>query len=148
MSVWDKVVKILAAGAGAVLGIWKGWDVLVKVLVVVMALDYLTGCMVAIAGKSPKTESGGLSSKAGFTGLLKKVAIGFIVFLGYLLDQAMGMAMWQTAAVTFYLANEGLSVLENAALLNLPIPEKIKKMLAAMKEKDGEPPEDPVNTEK
>lgn len=142
MVVWDKVVKILAAGAGAILGIWKGWDVLVKVLVVVMALDYISGCMVAVAGKSPKTESGGLSSKAGFVGLMKKVLIGFVVFLGHLLDQAMGMAMWQTAAVTFYLANEGLSVLENAALLNLPIPEKIKNVLAAMKEKDKEPVDD------
>lgn len=148
MAIWDKVLKVLAAGAGAILGIWRGWDVLVKVLVVIMALDYISGCMVALAGKSPKTESGGLSSKAGFIGLTKKVLIGFIVFLGHLLDQAMGMAMWQTAAVSFYLANEGLSVLENAALLNLPIPEKLKNVLAAMKEKDKEPAEEAGNQDK
>ena len=137
---WDKIVKALAAAAGAVLGLFGEWTNLHTILVVLMLTDYVTGCVVAALGRSPKTESGGLSSKVGFIGLAKKGFIMAIVLLATMLDRALGNTamMFQSAALCYYIANEGLSILENAGLLGVPYPEKIRKALESLREKDKE----------
>ena len=137
---WDKIVKALAAAAGAVLGLFGEWTNLHTILVVLMLTDYVTGCVVAALGRSPKTESGGLSSKVGFVGLAKKGFIMAIVLLATMLDRALGNTamMFQSAALCYYIANEGLSILENAGLLGVPYPEKIRKALESLREKDKE----------
>ena len=141
---WDKIVKALAAAAGAVLGRFREWTNLHTILVVLMLTDYVTGCVVAALGRSPKTESGGLSSKVGFIGLAKKGFIMAIVLLATMLDRALGNTamMFQTAALCYYIANEGLSILENAGLLGVPYPEKIRKALESLREKDKEDNDD------
>ena len=95
--------------------------------------------MAAAAGKSDKTEHGGLSSKAGFVGIARKGIIMLIVLLATLLDRALnnGTMVFQTAATCYYIANEGLSILENAARLNVPFPEVIKRALESMKDDNG-----------
>ena len=142
---WDKTLKTLAAMAGAVAGFFGEWNVVLTVLIVAMGIDYVAGLIVAMAGRSPKTESGKLSSKAGFMGLAKKAMIMLVVLTAPLLDKAVGNAtsVFQTAAALFYIANEGLSILENAVLLELPVPNVIKKALDTLKEKneEAEPPE-------
>lgn len=137
---WDRIVKALAAAAGAVLGLFGEWTNLHTILVVLMLTDYVTGCVVAALGRSPKTESGGLSSKVGFIGLAKKGFIMAIVLLATMLDRALGNTamMFQSAALCYYIANEGLSILENAGLLGVPYPEKIRKALESLREKDKE----------
>ena len=92
---------------------------------------------VAFAGKSPKTEGGGWLSSEGFKGLLRKGAIVAMVLLGTLLDRAIGTdgMVFQTATACYYIANEGLSVLENVALIGVPVPEVIKRALEAMRSK-------------
>ncbi len=141
---WEKVVKYLALAGGAVAGFFGEWNVMLTVLACMMALDYISGVMVAAAGKSPKTENGGISSKIGFQGLMKKGFIIVIVLAATFLDRALGTdaAIFQLAAAGYYIANEGISILENAELLGVPFPARIKNAFEEMRKKgDGEPPE-------
>ena len=91
-----------------------------RLLVLLMALDYLSGVGVALLGKSPKSEGGALSSRAGFAGLARKAMILVIVLLAAVLDQLTGSAACTGAATMFYIVNESLSILENAVLLGVP----------------------------
>ncbi len=127
--IWRGMVKGIAACGGAIAGAMGGWDSTLKVLLVMMLVDYMSGLMVAVLGKSTKTEYGGLSSKVGFIGLMKKGLMLMVVLVATMLDEAMGMAICRDAACWFYIANEGLSILENMSLVGVPFPEKIKELL-------------------
>lgn len=137
---WGRIVKYACAAAGAVAGWFGGWSAALSVLLAAMCIDYLTGVMAAAAGRSDKTEHGGLSSKAGFIGIARKGIIMLIVLLATLLDRTLnnGAMVFQTAATCYYIANEGLSILENAARMNVPFPEGIKRALESMKNDNGE----------
>ena len=113
-----------------------GFDGLLYALIVFMAVDYITGVMCAVSDKK-------LSSAVGFKGIFRKVLILMLVGIANLLDvQVIGTgAVLRTAVIFFYLSNEGVSLLENAAYLGLPIPEKLKEILAQLHdraESDGE----------
>ena len=142
---WDKVTKAIAAALGALAGLFGEWDVTLTVLMVMMAIDYLTGVIVAACGRSPKSETGGLNSKIGFIGLAKKGFIMLMVLLAAQLDTVIGTdgTMFRTMAVGYYIANEGLSVLENAALLGVPFPEKMRKALEILRDKGDDKGEKP-----
>lgn len=147
---WDKIIKATAAVAGAIAGLLGEWNILLTILVIAMVTDYVTGLIVAACGRSPKTEGGKLSSTAGFIGLAKKAVIMAVVLLATLLDKAIGAEsmVFQTAATCYYIANEGLSILENAALLDVPIPARLRAALEALRDrndsesKDKPPDED------
>ena len=137
---WDKITKAIAAAIGAAAGLLGEWDVTLTVLMIMMVIDYVSGVIVALCGRSPKSETGGLNSKIGFIGLAKKGFIMLMVLLAALLDRVIGTdgTMFRTMAVGYYIANEGLSVLENAALLGVPFPEKMRKALEILRDKgDG-----------
>lgn len=140
---WDKAIKWLAGIAGAIAGLFGEWTTMLTILVVVMAIDYISGWIVAWCGRSPKTEGGGLSSKVGFVGIAKKGFIMLLVLLATLLDRAIGneAMVFQSSLVFYYIANEGLSILENAALMGVKFPEKLRKALEALREKEDEPPD-------
>lgn len=140
---WDKIVKALAGVAGAIAGLFGEWNTMLTILVVVMAIDYVSGWIVALCGRSPKTEGGGLSSKVGFIGIAKKAFIMLLILLATVLDRAIGTgaAVFQSSLVLYYIANEGLSILENAALMGVKFPEKLRKALETMREKEEEPPD-------
>lgn len=140
---WDKIVKALAGVAGAIAGLFGEWNTMLTILVVVMAIDYVSGWIVALCGRSPKTEGGGLSSKVGFIGIAKKAFIMLLILLATMLDRAIGTgaAVFQSSLVLYYIANEGLSILENAALMGVKFPEKLRKALETMREKEEEPPD-------
>ncbi|MBP3647988.1 MAG: phage holin family protein [Clostridia bacterium] len=129
--VFDKTIRVLAAAGGAVAGALGGWDALLRVLVWMMAADYASGVIVAVMGRSRKTDYGGLSSKVGAAGILRKGLMLMVVLAAALLDSAMGdtNAMCRDAACWFYIANEGLSLLENLGLMGVPFPEKLKLLL-------------------
>ncbi len=139
---WERAVKCAAALGGAIAGWFGGWSALMTALAVMMAMDYLTGCMAAFAGHSTKTQGGGWLSQESFKGLMRKGAIMLMVLLGTLLDRAVGTdsMVFQTATACYYIANEGLSVLENVAQLGVPVPAAVRRALEALKEKgdDGE----------
>ena len=136
---WEKVVRGMAALGGAAAGLLGGWDPLLRVLVVLMAADYLTGLLVALMGKSKKTEYGGLSSKVGAMGLARKGLMLCVVLVAAMMDSVMGTgsAMCRDAACWFYIANEGISILENAGLAGAPYPEKLKQLLGQKMDEGG-----------
>ncbi|MCE5342798.1 MAG: phage holin family protein [Eubacteriales bacterium] len=125
--VWAKLQM-----AFAVIGGWLGYflgglDGMLIALIVFVALDYVTGLMCAIADKE-------LSSEVGFKGIAKKVLIFILVGVANVVDVHVvgtGSAL-RGAVVAFYLSNEGLSVLENAAHLGLPVPAKLQDILAQL----------------
>lgn len=143
MDVWETIIKVLAAIGGAVLGLLGGWSPLLTALCVFMVVDYLTGILVGIRGLSPKTQNGKLSSKAGFQGLTRKAGIIVIVFMGALLDRAIGNggAMFGSMCTCYFVANEGISIVENLVLLGVDVPDALKNALEIMqkKSKDDEP---------
>ncbi|MBO4793605.1 MAG: phage holin family protein [Deltaproteobacteria bacterium] len=145
---WKKVIEALAAAGGAVLSFFCGLPPIIWILLAVISLDYVTGIICAAMGKSPKTENGGLSSREAFSGLLKKALILFVVLLAALLDHAVSLsADIEFAAVSgatclWFIASEGMSILENAAAMGVPIPRILLNMLELFKSKGGEKPPD------
>ena len=125
--VWAKIQMAVAAIGGWIGYFVGGVDGLMTALLIFMALDYITGLMCAIADKK-------LSSAVGFRGICKKVLILMLVGVAHIVDLHVvgtGDAL-RSAVVCFYLSNESLSMLENAAHLGLPIPEKLKSVLAQL----------------
>ena len=141
----EKTVKWFAAAAGAVAGLFMRMPIAVRLLVLLMGLDYLSGVGVALLGKSPKSEGGALSSRAGFVGLMRKAMILVIVLLAAVLDQLTGSAACTGAATMFYIVNESLSILENAVLLGVPVPQKLTQALDVAKWTSNSEKEEPQN---
>lgn len=126
-----------AAGAigGAIAAAFGGWTHDMAWLVAFMAIDYITGLLVAFMGKSRKTEGGGLSSAVGWLGLVRKVATLLLVLVAHGLDVMIGVSYVKTAAVIAFMVNEVLSIIENAGLLGVPMPDIFKKALEVLKGK-------------
>ena len=118
------VFAAIGAGLGYFLG---GCDGFLYALIAFVAIDYLTGVMCAIVDKK-------LSSSVGFKGIFRKILIFVMVGVGHTLDAQIlgGGDTLRTAVIFFYCANEGLSLIENAGHLGLPIPEKLKSVLAQL----------------
>ncbi len=130
------VVSVIGSAAAQALG---GWDKGLKVLVCFMVLDYVTGWLVAaIWHKSGKSDSGALSSEAGFRGLVKKGVVLGLLWMAAMLDHVTGSEFVRDTVCFFFIANEGLSVLENTAVMGVPYPAIIKKTLDAVKQKGEE----------
>ena len=144
----EKVLQALAAAAGAVVSFFSGLPPLIWVLLSVMSLDYITGIITGIMGKSHKTEHGGLSSSTAFLGLMKKALILIVVLVAALVDRAVTMgAGIEFAAVTgatclWFIASEGMSIIENAATMGVKVPGVLMKALEIMHDK-GESKEEP-----
>ena len=129
MSKIQIIIDSIAAGVGAFLGFMYGEATgLLLALIAFMALDYVTGIIIAVINKK-------LSSAVGFKGLCKKFLILVFVAIGHILDTYVlnGTAVLMTAVILFYLANEGISIIENAANLGLPVPQKLKDILEQLK---------------
>lgn len=127
---WNAVQLVFTAIGG-----WIGWflggcDGLLYALIAFVAIDYITGVMCAISDKK-------LSSEVGFKGICKKVLIFALVGIGHILDiYIIGTGcVIRTAIIFFYLSNEGVSLIENAAHLGLPVPTKLKAVLKQLHEK-------------
>lgn len=123
-------MQYVFAAAGGFLG-WflGGFDGFLYALMIFVIVDYVTGIMVAVLEKK-------LSSEVGFRGIFKKVLIFCMVAIGNILDTHIirSGSIMRTAVVFFYLSNEGISILENVALIGLPIPQKLKDVLEQLKE--------------
>ena len=127
----------LAALGGIAAYLWGPWDALLIALVACVVLDYVTGVIKAAVLKE-------LDSAVGFRGILKKLFIFALVALATIIDRAVPAANQaiRAAVVFFYIANEGLSILENAGEMGLPLPVALKTALAKMKQEadDNDPP--------
>ena len=135
----ETMYKIAAAVIGAAISFVTGMPAVVWALIGVMTLDYVTGILCAAAGRSTKTEGGKLSSTAAFVGLLKKVMTLVLVLLAALLDWVVRLEVGVSfSAVTgavcvWFIASEGISIMENAAELGLPIPGPLERALEVMR---------------
>lgn len=144
---WKKILEILSAIGGAIASFFITMPPLVWILIAVMTIDYITGLICAAMGKSEKTESGYLASHAAFLGLKKKALILLVVLLAALLDQAVShgagieFAAVMGATCLWFIASEGLSVLENVAAMGVPVPGILLKLLDLMRSK-GDPAEE------
>ena len=131
---WDTIVKSISGAIGAVVGFLYGEvNGLFIAIIALMVLDYITGILCAVISKT-------LSSEVGFRGLVKKFVILIVIAVGHLVDAYIigtGSAV-MSAVMLFFAANEGISILENAAILGLPIPQKLKDVLEQLKDKDKE----------
>lgn len=124
---WNTIQFVFSAVGGWLGWFLGGWDGLLYALVAFVAVDYVTGVMCAVADQK-------LSSEVGFRGICRKVLIFVLVGIANILDvQIIGTgSVLRTAVIFFYLSNEGVSLLENASRLGLPVPEKLREILAQL----------------
>lgn len=113
-----------------------GWDQAMTTLVLFMVIDYITGLIVAATGKSTKTKSGSLNSHIGFVGLSKKFLVMLYVIIATRLDMLLGLTFCRDAIIIGFIANELISITENAGLLGIPMPEPIKKAIDVLHAKE------------
>ena len=121
---WNTIQLVFAAVGGWLGYFLGGCDGLLYALIAFVVIDYITGVMCAISDKT-------LSSEVGFRGICRKVLIFLLVGIGHIVDaQVIGSGgVLRTAVIFFYLSNEGVSLIENAAHLGLPVPDKLKAVL-------------------
>lgn len=129
-----KMFKTICALIGGILGFMFGeFDGFITALIVFVIIDYVTGVMCAVAEKR-------LSSEVGAKGIMKKVVIFALVAIAHIIDTVIlkgaGGSTFRTMVIFFYLANEGLSITENAAKLGLPVPQKLKAVLEQLNEEE------------
>ena len=130
--IWNGVQLALAAVGGFLGWFLGGTDGFLYALIAFVAIDYLTGVLCAIANKK-------LSSEIGAKGIFKKMLIFILVGVAHILDtQVLGGTggALRTAVIFFYLSNEGVSLLENAAHLGLPIPDQLRDVLAQLHDRN------------
>ena len=129
---WNTIQLAFAAVGGWLGYFLGGCDGLLYALIAFVAIDYITGVMCAISDKT-------LSSEVGFKGICRKVLIFLLVGIGNIIDvQVLGSpGVLRTAVIFFYLSNEGVSLLENAAHLGLPVPDAIKTVLEQLHDRAG-----------
>ena len=115
--------------AAVAVGMFGRADALIKGFLVFMVIDYITGVLCACVKKSPKTGSGGLSSSAGLSGILKKGAMLLAVIFGQQLDRMTGAGICRDAVLAMLAFNEGVSILENLGHMGIKMPEIVLKVL-------------------
>ncbi len=126
--VFNSVVAVVATFFTYLFG---GWDVALSILIIFMVLDYLTGVIYAYTIQT-------LNSEVGFKGLIKKCMILVVLIIGVMLDRILGNGTWvfRTLVCYFYIANEGISLLENISNLGVPIPNKLRNALEQLNKDD------------
>ena len=136
------MLKLIFYGAAAAVGgflswLFGGWSAPLAILLVCLVLDYVTGLIVAgVFHKSPKTANGGLESRAGWKGLLRKVATLLMVALAHFVDVLLGTVYIRDAVVIAFCVNEMLSLLENFGLMGVPIYKPLREALELLKKKE------------
>lgn len=127
---FNGIVAVLATFFTYLFG---SWDLALQVLIVFMVLDYGTGVLYAFLNNQ-------LNSEVGFKGLVKKLMILVVLIIGVMLDRILGTGTWvfRTLVCYFYIANEGISLLENVGNIGIPIPNKIRNALEQLNKDDEE----------
>lgn len=133
------IITITGAIGGAFTTLFGGWNTATTTLFIFMIIDYFTGFIDALIFKnSPKTETGGLSSKVGYKGIAKKVMIIFFLLIGYRLDLTIGTSYIKDSICIAFIANELLSITENATLMGFPTPVIITNAIDILKQKSND----------
>lgn len=131
-----KFLALIGVVGSGIASLFGGWDAALVTLLIFMGIDYITGLIVAgVFHKSEKTENGALESRAGWKGLCRKGVTLLVVLVACRLDLIMGSNFIRDAAVIAFIANETISIIENAGLMGIPIPAEISKAIEVLKSK-------------
>lgn len=134
-----KICTLIGMLGGVISAALGGWDGALVTLVTVMAIDYISGLIVAgIFHTSKKSENGALESSAGFKGLFRKGMILLIVLVAYRMDVIIGVAYIRDTVIIGFVANEVISIIENAGLMGIDLPPALKKAIDILTEKSKE----------
>jgi len=135
-----KILTIIGAAGSWLASLFGGWDTSLQTLLIFMAIDWFTGgfLLPAVFKKSPKSENGTLESRAGWKGLCRKGMTLLFVLIGARLDILIGTSYFRDAVCIAFIANEALSIIENAGLMGMPLPEGLKKAIAVLEKKGKE----------
>lgn len=137
------VLGVLGIIGGAISTAFGGWNAGMTTLLIFMGIDYLTGLIVAgVFHKSEKTDNGTLESRAGWKGLCRKGVTLLIVLIAARLDVVLNTTFIRDAVVIAYLANETISIIENAGLMGVPIPAMLQKAIEVLQKRSEEKVED------
>ena len=136
----EKILALIGMLGSAITTSFGGWDTAIITLIIFMAIDYVTGLIVAgIFRKSPKSENGALESHAGWKGLCKKGGILLVVLVACRLDALIGTGYIRDAVVIAFTCNETISILENVGLMGVPVPDVVRKAIEVLRKKgEGE----------
>ena len=131
-----KILSLLGCAGSVIASLFGGWDAALVTLLIFMGVDYVTGLIVAgVFHTSEKTENGTLESRAGWKGLCRKGVTLLVVLVACRLDLMMGSNFIRDAVVIAFVANETISIIENAGLMGVPIPAVIVKAIGVLKKK-------------
>lgn len=137
-----KILSLIGCVGSVIASLFGGWDAALATLIIFMGIDYVTGLIVAgVFHTSEKTENGMLESRAGWKGLCRKGGTLLVVLVACRLDLIMGSNFIRDAVVIAFVANETISIIENAGLMGIPIPAVITRAVEVLKsksEKEGE----------
>lgn len=135
-----KIMMGIGAIGGFITSFFGGWDTALTTLIIFMGIDYVTGLIVAgVFHKSPKTKNGSLESKAGWKGICRKGMTILFVLIACRLDLLLNTNFVRDAVIIAYITNETISIVENAGLMGIPIPNVITKTIDVLKNRtDGE----------
>jgi len=134
------ILSGIGIAGSAIANLLGGWDTALQTIIIFMAIDYLTGLIVAgVFKNSQKTETGGLESRVGWKGLCRKGMTLLIILVATQLDRMSGTDVIRNAVIIGYIANEALSIIENAGLMGLPVPKFLQNAIDILKKKsEGE----------
>ena len=132
----EMICTAIGAIGGAVAAAFGGWDSALVTILIFMAVDYVSGLIVAgIFHKSPKSENGGLESRAGWKGLCRKAVTLLFVLIAHRLDLAIGVNYIRDAVIIGFVANDLISIVENAGLMGIPLPAAIQNAIDILTKK-------------
>ena len=132
----EYICTLIGAIGSAIASAFGGWDASFSTLLIFMAIDYMTGLLVAgVFHASPKSENGALESKAGFKGLVRKGLILVIILAACRLDLLLGVNYIRDAACIAFIINELISMIENFGLMGVPFPETVKNAVELLQKK-------------
>lgn len=131
-----KILSLLGCAGSVIASLFGGWDAALVTLLIFMGVDYVTGLIVTgVFHTSEKTENGTLESRAGWKGLCRKGVTLLVVLVACRLDLMMGSNFIRDAVVIAFVANETISIIENAGLMGIPIPAVVTKAIEVLKKK-------------
>lgn len=134
----NAICTVVGIAGSLVASLFGGWTASLTTLLIFMGIDYLSGLIVAgVFHNSPKTETGALESRAGLKGLIRKFTMLLFVLIGHRLDVAVGTTYIRDAICIAFMANELLSIVENAGLMGVPIPAVITNAIDILKKKSN-----------
>lgn len=135
----NTICTTVGAAGGAIAALFGGWDTGLVTLVIFMCIDYVSGLVVAgVFHNSKKTKTGALESKAGCKGLCRKGMSLLFVLIAYRLDLVIGSNYIRDAVIIGFIANEAISIVENAGLMGIPLPAVISKAIDILTSKSEE----------